>query len=83
FLKQELSSNLIQAHRLNKHIGQEVDHALKCPYHANLGRLSIRKVIKHYNADSTRILKSSYRVAVHINCTSQFIHRFSHCQRIR
>ncbi|ONI13689.1 hypothetical protein PRUPE_4G238400 [Prunus persica] len=60
FPKQELSSNLIQAHRLNKHIGQEVDHALKCPYHANLGRLSIRKVIKHYNADSTRILKSSY-----------------------
>ncbi|CAB4278153.1 unnamed protein product [Prunus armeniaca] len=60
FLKQELSSNLIQAHRLNKHIGQEVDHAVKCPYHANLGRSSIRKVIKHYNADSTRILKSSY-----------------------
>ncbi|KAI5334141.1 hypothetical protein L3X38_024274 [Prunus dulcis] len=60
FLKQELSSNLIQAHRLHKHIGQEVDHALKCPYHAKLGRLSIRKVIKHYNADSTRILKSSY-----------------------
>ncbi|KAI5334176.1 hypothetical protein L3X38_024309 [Prunus dulcis] len=64
FLKQELSSNLIQAHRLNKHIGQEVDHALKCPYHANLGRLSIRKVIKHYNADSTRILKSFYRWVV-------------------
>ncbi|CAN6689101.1 unnamed protein product [Malus baccata var. baccata] len=61
FLKQELSNTLIQGHRLNKHIGLEVDDALKIPRYAILGRLSTRTAIKYYNTDSTRILKSYYR----------------------
>ncbi|XP_021801200.1 ent-kaur-16-ene synthase, chloroplastic-like [Prunus avium] len=60
FLKQELSNTLTQARRLNKHIGLEVDDALKFPFYASLGRLSSRRAIKSYNTESTRILKSSY-----------------------
>ncbi|XP_040361761.1 ent-kaurene synthase, chloroplastic isoform X3 [Rosa chinensis] len=60
FLKQELSNNLTQAHKLNNHIDQ-VDDALRFPSYATLGRLSSRKSIKYYNTDSTKILKSSYR----------------------
>ncbi|KAL6196844.1 hypothetical protein ACLB2K_032457 [Fragaria x ananassa] len=59
FLKQELSNNLTQAHRLNNHIDQ-VDDALRLPSYATLGRLSSRKAIKYYNTDSTKMLKSSY-----------------------
>ncbi|CAB4276943.1 unnamed protein product [Prunus armeniaca] len=49
FLKQELSNTLTQARRLNKHIGLEVDDALKLPFYASLGRLSSRRAIKSYN----------------------------------
>ncbi|CAB4276940.1 unnamed protein product [Prunus armeniaca] len=59
FLKQELSNTLTQARRLNKHIGLEVDDALKFPFYASLGRLSSRRATKSYNTESTRILKSS------------------------
>ncbi|TQE02673.1 hypothetical protein C1H46_011742 [Malus baccata] len=61
FLKQELTNTSIQGHRLNKHIGLEVDDALKFPRYAIFGRLSTRTAIKYYNTGSTRILKSYYR----------------------
>ncbi|KAM5586881.1 ent-kaur-16-ene synthase, chloroplastic-like [Rosa sericea] len=61
FLKQEFSNNLTQPHRINKHIGLEVDDALKFPSYATLGRLSSRRAMISYNTNSTRILKSSYR----------------------
>ncbi|KAB2615516.1 ent-kaur-16-ene synthase [Pyrus ussuriensis x Pyrus communis] len=94
FLKEELSNMLIQPHRPNKHIALEVDHALKSPYHANLGRLSTKRAIKHYNTDGTRILKSSYsslnighedflELAVEDYNICQSIHRkeFNHLER--
>lgn len=61
FLKQELSKNSSQAHRLNKHIDLEVDDVLRFPSYATLGRLSSRRAIQFYNTNSTSILKSSYR----------------------
>ncbi|XP_016652605.1 PREDICTED: ent-kaur-16-ene synthase, chloroplastic-like [Prunus mume] len=51
FLKQELSNTLTQARRLNKHIGLEVDDALKFPFYASLGQLSSRRAIKSYNTE--------------------------------
>ena len=39
----------------------QVNEALKYPYYANLERLSSRRAIEHYNIDSTKILKTSYR----------------------
>ncbi|PRQ30333.1 putative ent-kaurene synthase [Rosa chinensis] len=62
FLKQEFSNNLTQPHRINKHIGLEVVDALKFPSYATLGRLSSRRAMISYNTNSTRILKSSYRL---------------------
>jgi ent-kaurene synthase len=38
-----------------------VHDALNFPDHANLQRLAIRRRIKHYATDDTRILKTSYR----------------------
>ncbi|XP_024018801.1 ent-kaur-16-ene synthase, chloroplastic isoform X2 [Morus notabilis] len=62
YLKQELSSISTNAdHKLNKYICQEVNDALKMPYYANLGRLSSRRAIEHYETDSMKILKTSYR----------------------
>ncbi|KAI5332531.1 hypothetical protein L3X38_022660 [Prunus dulcis] len=53
-------NSLGEARRLNKHIGLEVDDALKFPFYASLGRLSSRRAIKSYHTERTRILKSSY-----------------------
>nr|ASJ80909.1 ent-kaurene synthase [Camellia sinensis] len=60
FLKQKLYNCTIHAHRLDKFVSQEVDDTLKFPFHANLDRAANRRYIEHYNADSTRILKTSY-----------------------
>ncbi|XP_062170077.1 ent-kaurene synthase, chloroplastic-like [Alnus glutinosa] len=60
FLRRELSNGSIHTDRLNKYLVQEVDNALKFPYHANLERLSNRRAIEHYNKNNTRILKTSY-----------------------
>nr|WBW04232.1 TPS [Ficus pyriformis]WBW04345.1 terpene synthase [Ficus semicordata] len=62
FLKQELLRTSTNAdHECKKYIGQEVNEALALPYYANLGRLSSRRAIEHYETDCTRILKTSYR----------------------
>nr|WBW04421.1 terpene synthase [Ficus ischnopoda] len=61
FLKQELLRTSTNTdHERKKYIGQEVNEALALPYHANLGRLSSRRAIEHYETDSIRILKTSY-----------------------
>ncbi|GLT75771.1 hypothetical protein SLA2020_474700 [Shorea laevis] len=60
FLRRELSNGSIHIDRLNKYLVQEVDNAIKFPYHANLERLSNRRAIEHYNKNNTRILKTSY-----------------------
>ncbi|KAL6984309.1 Ent-kaurene synthase TSP4, chloroplastic [Sarracenia purpurea var. burkii] len=61
FLKDKLSKSTIHADRLNKYVSQEVNDALKFPFHANLERVTNRRNIEHYNVDSTSILKTSYR----------------------
>ncbi|KAA8527206.1 hypothetical protein F0562_008565 [Nyssa sinensis] len=60
FLQQKLHNGSIHVDRLNKYLIQEVDDALKFPFHANLERTANRRNIEHYNVDSTRILKTSY-----------------------
>lgn len=61
FLKQGLSNVSLCGDRLRKNIIGEVHDALNFPDHANLQRLAIRRRIKHYATDDTRILKTSYR----------------------
>lgn len=39
----------------------QVQDALKFPSHSNLERMVNRRNIEQYNADNTRILKTSYR----------------------
>ncbi|GMY33123.1 ent-kaurene synthase, chloroplastic-like isoform X1 [Fagus crenata] len=60
FLKQELSNGSIHAGGLNKYVDQEVENALRFPFHANLERLSNKRAIEHYNKNKTRILKTAY-----------------------
>ncbi|KAF3974818.1 hypothetical protein CMV_001865 [Castanea mollissima] len=60
FLIQELSNGSIHADGLNKYVSQEVDDALKFPYHASLERLSNRRAIENYNKNNTRVLKTAY-----------------------
>lgn len=60
FLRQGLSSGSINANRLGKYFGQQVDDALKFPYYANLERLENRRYMEHYDVGNTRILKTSY-----------------------
>ncbi|XP_058218666.1 ent-kaurene synthase, chloroplastic isoform X2 [Rhododendron vialii] len=60
FLKEKLNDCMIYSDRFNKYVSQEVDDALKFPFHANLERATIRRNIEHYYVDSTTILKTSY-----------------------
>nr|APR63757.1 hypothetical protein [Populus tomentosa] len=60
-LKQGLSSSSLCGDRLHKNIIGEVHDALNFPDHADLQRLAIRRRIKHYATDDTRILKTSCR----------------------
>ncbi|PSR92592.1 Ent-kaur-16-ene synthase [Actinidia chinensis var. chinensis] len=60
FLKEKLNNGIIHADILNKYASQEVDDALKFPFHASLERVSSRRNIEHYNVDSVHILKTSY-----------------------
>jgi len=46
-----------------RNVFEQVNDVLKFPYHANLERLLNRRSVEHYNADETRILKTSYRLA--------------------
>ncbi|CAN6553753.1 unnamed protein product [Malus baccata var. baccata] len=90
FLKQELSNTLIQGHRLNKHIGLEVDDALKFPRYAILGRLSTRTAIKYYNTDipvhiTYYSLRSSYVSCLNIgneDFLKLAVDDFNNCQSI-
>lgn len=61
FLKQGLSNASLCGDRLRKNINREVHDALNFPDHADLQRLAIRRRIKHYATEDTRILKTSYR----------------------
>ncbi|GLT75772.1 hypothetical protein SLA2020_474710 [Shorea laevis] len=83
-LGRELSNGSIHTDRLNKYIVQEVDNALKFPYHANLERLSNRRAIEHYNKNNTRILKTSC-CSLNI-CNEDFlklaVEDFNSCQSI-
>lgn len=56
FLKRILSSSTIPSN-----INKEVENALKFPLKACLERISTRRNIEHYNVDSTRISKTTYR----------------------
>ncbi|XP_059661878.1 ent-kaurene synthase, chloroplastic-like isoform X3 [Cornus florida] len=60
FLKTKLCNGSIHSDRLDKYVIQEVDDALKFPFHASLERIANRRNIEHYNADSSRILKTLY-----------------------
>ncbi|KAF7140234.1 hypothetical protein RHSIM_Rhsim06G0243900 [Rhododendron simsii] len=60
FLKEKLNDCMIHSDRFNKYVSQEVDNALKFPFHANLERATIRRNIEHYYVDSTTILKTAY-----------------------
>ncbi|KAH7861589.1 hypothetical protein Vadar_028063 [Vaccinium darrowii] len=60
FLKQKLNDCISHTDRFTKYVSQEVDDALKFPFHANLERATNRRNIEHYNVDSTSILKTSY-----------------------
>ncbi|KAM2009837.1 hypothetical protein ACFX16_004557 [Malus domestica] len=90
FLKQELSNTLIRGHNLNKHIGLEVDDALKLPRYAILGRLSTRTAIKYYNTDrpvdiTYYSLRSSYVSCLNIgneDFLKLAVDDFNNCQSI-
>ncbi|XP_047308342.1 terpene synthase 6, chloroplastic isoform X2 [Impatiens glandulifera] len=86
FLKEKLSSCLINKNDLNKYITQEVDDALKFPFHADLVRIANRRNIEQYKINRSMLLKSSYsspnignedflKVAVEDFNTCQSIHR--------
>uniref|UniRef100_A0A7N0T996 Ent-kaurene synthase n=1 Tax=Kalanchoe fedtschenkoi TaxID=63787 RepID=A0A7N0T996_KALFE len=45
---------------LKSHIRQEVEDALKFPFHTSLQRLESKRYIKIYNARDVRVLKTSY-----------------------
>ncbi|XP_057458256.1 ent-kaurene synthase 5, chloroplastic isoform X2 [Lotus japonicus] len=60
-LKQYSSPYGAYGDKLCSYVVQEVNEALKFPYHANLERLLNRRSIEHYNVEETRILKTSYR----------------------
>ncbi|XP_011014299.1 PREDICTED: ent-kaur-16-ene synthase, chloroplastic [Populus euphratica] len=61
FLKQGLSNPSLCGDRLRKKYSLQVHDALNFPDHADLQRIAIRRRIKHYATDDTRILKTSYR----------------------
>ncbi|KAJ4823448.1 hypothetical protein Tsubulata_044002 [Turnera subulata] len=61
FLKQELSNESIFADKLSKDIRVEVHDALSFPYLVDLKSIATKRNIEHYNAENTRILKTSYR----------------------
>ncbi|XP_074367131.1 ent-kaurene synthase-like 1 isoform X2 [Apium graveolens] len=61
FLEHKLSNGSVKLDRYARSIFQEVQDALKFPSHSNLERMVNRRNIEQYNADSTRILKTSYR----------------------
>ncbi|KAK4776390.1 hypothetical protein SAY86_005078 [Trapa natans] len=60
-LKQRLSNGSLHVDRLEKHLQEEIDLALKFPHHANLQRFVIKRSIENYNTYNTRILKSTFR----------------------
>ncbi|PKI62826.1 hypothetical protein CRG98_016777 [Punica granatum] len=60
-LKERIANSPLHADRLEKHVQQEMDLALKFSNHANLEQFVNRRNIEHYNTDNTRILKSAFR----------------------
>lgn len=60
-LKQDSSPYQLYADKLRIYVDNEVNDILNFPHHANLERLLNRRSVEHYNADETRILKTSYR----------------------
>uniref|UniRef100_A0A2P2L7N0 Uncharacterized protein MANES_16G047800 n=1 Tax=Rhizophora mucronata TaxID=61149 RepID=A0A2P2L7N0_RHIMU len=61
YLKEELLNGSAYSDRPCKYFTSEVFDVLNFPHHADLVCLANRRHIEHYNADDTRILKSSYR----------------------
>ncbi|GAU35841.1 hypothetical protein TSUD_56500 [Trifolium subterraneum] len=60
-LKQDSSRYQLYADKLHIYVDDEVSDVLNFPHHANLERSLNRRSVEHYNADVTRILKTSYR----------------------
>ncbi|KEH38225.1 Ent-kaurene synthase [Medicago truncatula] len=60
-LKQDSSPYQLYTDKIRIYVDNEVNDVLKFPHHANLERLLNRRSVEHYNADETRILKTSYR----------------------
>ncbi|KAK2369179.1 ent-copalyl diphosphate synthase, chloroplastic [Trifolium repens] len=60
-LKHDSSPCQLYADKLRIYVDNEVNDVLNFPHHANLERLLNRRSVEHYNADETRILKTSYR----------------------
>lgn len=59
-LRQRLSGDFYHPNGLTRQIHAQVDDVLKFPSHANLERVANMRNIKHYDVDSTRVLKTSY-----------------------
>ncbi|KAL1815036.1 terpene synthase 6, chloroplastic [Daucus carota subsp. sativus] len=60
FLEHKLSNGSVHLDRCARIIFQEVHDALKFPFHSNLERMVNRRNIEQYEADSIKILKTSY-----------------------
>ncbi|KAI3962955.1 hypothetical protein MKW92_043002 [Papaver armeniacum] len=61
FLKQCLSKWSSPTDVFDKVLIQEVDHALKFPFYAQLERIENKRNVEQYNSDKFSILKTSYR----------------------
>nr|QWB49553.1 terpene synthase 22 [Aquilaria sinensis]WBO38706.1 terpene synthase 35 [Aquilaria agallochum] len=61
FLKENVSNGSSSLDVFGGYVRQKVDDALQFPFHANLERVALRRNIKSYVVDSTRVLKTSFR----------------------
>ncbi|KEH34009.1 Ent-kaurene synthase [Medicago truncatula] len=61
FLEQDSSTYQLYADKLRIYVDNEVNEVLNFPQHKNLERMLNRRSVEHYNANETRILKTSYR----------------------
>ncbi|CAN4103790.1 unnamed protein product [Withania somnifera] len=59
-LRQRLSGKFYPPSGFARQISKQVDDVLKFPSHANLERVANWRIIKHYDVDNTRVLKTSY-----------------------
>ncbi|XP_045799668.1 ent-kaur-16-ene synthase, chloroplastic-like [Trifolium pratense] len=83
-LKPDSSSYQLYTDKLHIYVDNEVSDVLNFPHHANLERLLNRRSVEHYNADETRILKTSYRTCNHANqeILKLAVEDFNLCQSI-